>query len=342
MAGPDPVAADALALHRASTVIDLHVDTLLWMRMVRYDPLRRHRTWARARPLMGHADLPRLEEGGVTAVGLGLVPNPLLRGRRARRLVHGYLDDLEAWVVRSDGRLRVARGAADVEAAKRDGVVAAFPGLEGAHGLGGELGEVAELQARGVRYLGLVHFTANRAARPALGVGSSRTRGLTGWGRELVAECERLQVVVDLAHLNRPGVQEACELARRPVLVTHTGVSGVHESWRNLDDAGLRAVADTGGAVGIILFPPYLCGKLRCGLDVWCRHVEHVAATVGWDHVAIGSDLDGFIATLPDGVRDVADLPLLTAALLRRGNPPEGVERALGANALRVLREACG
>jgi len=333
---------DALSLHRESVVIDLHVDTLIWVRMLGYDPMRRHRPWSTGRPLLTQADLPRMEEGGLTAVGLGLVPSPLRWGRRARALIHHYLDDLDTWIGRSGGRLRLAGTAGDILAAKRDGVVAAVPGLEGAHGLGGDVDEVGRLQARGVRYLGLVHFSANRAGRPAFGAGASRERGLSAWGRDLLRTCERADVLVDLAHLNRPGVLEACELATRPLIVSHTGVRGVYDSWRNLDDESLRAVAGTGGVIGLIFFPAYLCGRMRCGLDVLCEHIEHVAKTVGWDHVALGSDIDGFIATLPSGVRDISDLPQVTAALLRRGNSPGDIRKALGDNVLRVLGEVAG
>ena len=141
----------------------------------------------------------------------------------------------------------------------------------------------------------------------------------------------------------------------------------MHDIWRNVDDECLRAVADTGGCVGIIFVPWFLGGTLACGLDRVCAHIEHVVSVVGWDHVAIGSDpailnqrdaivrvtataicgsdlhlMDGFIPTLPTGFRDASDFPNVTAALLERGHDPADVSRALGLSALRVLRDVCG
>lgn len=117
----------------------------------------------------------------------------------------------------------------------------------------------------------------------------------------------------------------------------------MHELWRNLDDAAIRAVADTGGLVGVIFVPQFLTGRPICGLEAVCRHVEHIAGLVGWDHVGFGSDADGFIVpTLPSGFRDMSDWPSVTAALLERGHRPADVQKALGGNALRVLRDVCG
>jgi membrane dipeptidase len=324
-------------------LIDLHVDTLLWTRMVGYDPNKRHASpKRRARPMGGHADMPRMIEGGMGAIGLGLVANPALKKDRAVALLHRYLDDLDRWIERAEGKLKKALTADDVLEAHAAGAVAAFTGLEGAHGLGGDLSHLAGLRDRGLRYVGMSHFTANEACHPCGGVGTNDEVGLHPWGRELVRECERLKIVVDLAHINQKGFLEVCEMAQRPVWVTHCGVRGVHDIWRNVDDDGLRAVADTGGCVGIIFVPYFLGGRLNCDLDLVCRHVEHVASVVGWDHVALGTDMDGFIPTLPRGFRDASDYPNVTAALLERGHDHADISKALGLNALRVFRDVCG
>ena len=158
----------------------------------------------------------------------------------------------------------------------------------------------------------------------------------------MVEECERLGLIVDLAHINRAGFLEACAHATRPLWVTHCGVRGVHAIWRNVDDACLRAVADTGGCVGVIFVPWFLGGTVHCDLDLVCLHIEHIVEVVGWDHVALGSDMDGFIPTLPWGFRDASDFPNVTAALLERGHSADDVAKAVGLNARRVFAEVCG
>lgn len=338
-----PSTDDARQLQRESPLIDLHVDTLLWTRMLGYDPNKRHPSPPhRARRMGGHNDTPRMVEGGMGAIGLGLVANPLLRGKRAPALLHRYLDDLEAWIEGAQGQVRLARCADDIRTAHAAGAVAAFTGLEGAHGLGGDLSQLTGLHQRGLRYVGMSHFTANEACHPCGGLGADEDAGLHPWGRDLVRECERLGIAVDLAHINRTGFLEVCEMAKRPVWVTHCGVRGVHDIWRNVDDDCLRAVADTGGCVGIIFVPWFLAGRLNCDLDSVCDHIEHVAAVVGWDHVALGTDMDGFIPTLPRGFRDASDFPNVTAALLERGHDHADISKALGLSALRVFEDVCG
>ena len=123
---------------------------------------------------------------------------------------------------------------------------------------------------RGVRYLGLLHFSANAIGRPARGFRARADRGLTPFGVEVVDACARLGVLVDLAHINRRGFLEAVARRPGPLLVSHTGVCGVTPHWRNIDDEQLRAVADSGGCVGVVFAPRYLGGgepKLDAGID---------------------------------------------------------------------------
>ena len=127
--------------------------------------------------------------------------------------------------------------------------------------------------------------------------------------------CEAAGVLVDLAHINRQGFLDACSVATKPPIVSHTGVLGAFEHWRNIDDEQLRAVADKGGVVGVIFYPRYLGGD---GLEPVVKHMLHILDVVGEDVPALGSDWDGFIVP----TRELADprgLPLLTDALLGAG-----------------------
>jgi membrane dipeptidase len=151
-----------------------------------------------------------------------------------------------------------------------------------------------------------------------------------------VRRCEELRVLVDLTHINRKGFLEACALARRAPIVSHTGVLGAFEHWRNIDDDQLRAVADKGGCVGVIFCPRFVGGD---GLEPVVKHMKHILDVVGEDVPALGSDWDGFIVpTAP--LRDPTGLPLLTGALLAAGIPERVIGKILRDNVLRVLREA--
>lgn len=282
----------------------------------------------------GHVDVPRMLEGGMGAQYFGLVSLPYL-DRDLEGICHRQIDLLEKAAAESQGKLRLVATAREAEVAPREGAVAALLGIEGAHALGGRLEALDRFAARGVRYLGLVHFTANECGAPAFGKGADRTRGLTDFGRDVIARCEELGVIVDLAHLNRRGFLEACERAEKPMFVSHTGVAGVHSMWRNIDDEQLRAVAEKGGAIGIIFCPQYLG---RDGIDAVVDHLLYVIDVAGEDAPALGSDWDGFIRPTR-GLDQAQKLPDLTDALLRRGVSPRVIKKILRTNAMRVLWE---
>jgi membrane dipeptidase len=324
----------AQALHAKYPPIDLHADTLMWARWLGYDLHARHEPPLWRAAFGGHVDLPRLREGGLGAQCFGLVSLPVPPSARGTaRAIAEQIDILDETLARWPNELRLARSAADIEAIQRDGAVAALLGIEGAHALEGDLDRVEPLAKRGVRYLGLLHFSANEAGFPALGYGRRDSDGLTPWGLELVRRCEAAGVLVDLAHINRRGFLDACSVARKPPIVSHTGVLGVFDHWRNVDDEQLRAVADKGGVVGVIFYPRYLGGG---DIEAVVKHVLHIVNVVGEDTPALGSDWDGFIVPTPD-LSDPRGLPLLTDALLRAGLREEAIGKILRKNALRVL-----
>lgn len=307
----------------------------MWSRWVSYDLHARHEPPLPLAAIGGHVDLPRLREGGIGAQFFGLVSLPFGQRSGLARVVDEQIDALESAIAYAPERIAKVRTANEIEAARLAGKTSALLGIEGGHALEGSLHTLEHFARRGVRYLGLCHFSRNELCFPAYGRGRDDTVGLTPFGREVVEKCEELGVIVDLAHINRKGFLEACAMAKRPPIVSHTGVVGAFEHWRNIDDAQLRAVADKGGVVGVIFCPKFLGGE---GLEPVVRHLRHIIDIVGEDAPALGSDWDGFIVPTQD-LCDAAHLPLLTDALLAAQFSVETIAKILRGNAMRVLNE---
>jgi membrane dipeptidase len=188
-----------------------------------------------------------------------------------------------------------------------------------------------------------MHLTDSFLGATSSPLGRSRGRGgLTATGREMVDALNERRILVDLAHASRRtffdalDALDACRPALPP-LVSHTGVSGVHPSWRNLDDEQIRAVADRGGVVGIMYHRGFLGRPFwKVGAEVIVRHLEHTIAVGGEDVAALGSDWDGMIVT-PRDMPTCLELPVLVDRMLARGWPEDRVRRVLGTNALRLI-----
>lgn len=327
----------ARAIHAEHPPIDLHADTLMWSRWIDYDLHKAHEPPLPFAALGGHVDLPRMHEGGMSAQFFGLVSLPLAdRLKGMARVVHEQIDALERQIARNPRALQLARTASEIAASRANGTMSALLGIEGAHALEGNLDNVEAFARRGVRYIGFLHFSSNEAGHPAYGRGENHGSGLTRWGHELVQACEAHGVIVDLAHINKQGFLDACRVAQKPPVVSHTGVLGAFDHWRNIDDDQLRAVADKGGVVGVIFCPRFVGGD---GLEPVVKHLTHILNVVGEDAAALGSDWDGFIVpTRP--LKDPRGLPLLTDALLEAGWSRRAIGKMLHDNVMRVLGEA--
>lgn len=321
-----PEAAD---LYRSCEVVDLHVETFVWTRIFRYDMTRRHGAGPLRARYFGQADLPRLRAAGLSAVVLSIATNPARpHGTRTATLL-ANLERLER--ITSTSTSTSATDGLTVHLAVQGGNAFDSPGD-------------VRLVPEGVLHrVTLMHVTDSRLGATSSPLGKSRGRGrLTAEGRALVEALNERRIVVDLAHASRPTFFDALEAldACRPELppvVTHTGVSGVHPSWRNLDDEQIRAIADRGGVIGIMYHRGFL-GRppWKIGAEAIVRHLEHTIAVGGEDVAALGSDWDGMIVT-PRDMPTCLELPILVDRMLARGWAEPRIRKALGQNALRVL-----
>lgn len=318
-------------VHDAALLIDLHCDLLLssWFTRVRWD--RRHSNPLPGAPLLGHTDIPRFREGNVGCLALGVVTSPLRRSG-GLRAIEADFSRFERMLRAHPRDLALARSPAEIAAARQQGRIGCFLGLEGVHGLGGTLEPLPALRDRGLGYVGLVHFSRNAAAQPMVGWGAGNG-GLTDYGRALVDELGRLGIVVDVAHLNKAGLLEVCARTTVPVICSHSACTAVYDTPRGLDDEQIEAIAGTGGVVGVI-FVTFIAGP--GGVTQVADHLDHIKALVGIEHCAIGTDFDG-LALYPRDLDGADKLPALTEELLRRGWTEDEVHQTYGGNFLRVM-----
>ncbi|QLG63827.1 dipeptidase [Halorarum salinum] len=261
----------------------------------------------------------------------------------ARRETGRMLDLLDRWADGIDG-FRLVGDAADLDACLAGDVVGAVPHLEGAEAIAPDLSNLDALYERGVRSVGLCWSRPNafghgvplvHDASPDMGP------GLTDAGERLVRACGERGVVVDCAHLNAAGFGDVARVSDAPLVVSHGAAHAVSPAARNLTDDQLRAVADSGGVVGLTFAVSQLRpdGENDPGtpLSVLVDHLDHVVDVMGPEHVALGSDLDG--TTVPDTVGDASGLPRVLDALRDRGWSERTVERVAHGNWARILRE---
>ena len=283
----------------------------------------------------GHADLPRLAAGGIDAVFLAAWVDPALADGRARTRAETLIEAVQVAARAHPDRAVFATSSAEVRAAAASGRVALLAGIENGQALEGDPANVARFAALGVRYLTLTWMNSNELGDAAGGEPASG--GLTDLGREVIAEMETCGMLVDLAHAAPATFWDAVELARRPVIVSHAGTEARGPHPRNLSDEQIRAVAATGGIVGIAFYPAYLDPTHgRCGRDAIVEHLLRVLEVAGPETAALGSDLDGF-PCLPDGFRGAQDFGLVAADLEARGVRGDELAKVLGGNWLRML-----
>jgi membrane dipeptidase len=317
-------------------IVDGHIESFVWCRVFGYDLTARHGDGLLGGRYYSQADLPRMHEAGMSGAVMSIATNPFRRAGHRTRVLMGNLARLRR-SLEADPQVAVVRDHAAYRAARSAGRLACFLGVQGANAWS-RPDDVARTPE--VTRATLVHLTDSPLGATSSPLGRSRGRGgLTPLGREYVTALNDTRVLVDLAHISQRGFRDALDAHAPdlPPVVSHTGVCGVRPSWRNLEDDQIRAVADRGGAVGIMFHRGFL-GRpsWRVTADAVVAHLAHLIAVGGEDVAALGTDYDGTIVP-PRDLRTVLQVPALVDRMLDAGFSEDRVAKILGANYLRVV-----
>ena len=346
---PYKISDQALKVHHQILVADLHADSLLWARNLK------------KREDYGHLDFPRMDQSNLSLQVFGIVTqtpkgknfssnssqsdqlvalsmaqlwprdtwfSPFNRALYQANRLHNYAQDL-------DNKLSVITSKQDLinwlatkkpQDQKKAGLLA----IEGAHALEGKIENYLAIKQAGIRMIGLAHFFDNKFAGSAHGV---KKHGLTELGKQLVLIAQQDGLLIDLAHSSPKTIDDVLQLSKRPLVVSHTGVKATCNSSRNLSDHHIKAIASSGGVIGIAVFKGATCGN---SLDSMLDAVDHVVELVGVDYVGLGLDLDGAV-TSPF---DASGIALITQGLIARGYTKQEIEKIMGLNVVRVLSQA--
>lgn len=351
-------------------VVDGHNDLPWAMRKVGYDFAVRD--IAQPQPLL-HTDLPRLRTGGVVGQFWSVFVPCTLRGADAVTATLEQIDAVHTMVGHYPHALALVTSAEGLQlTARHGGPIASLLGAEGGHSIDNSLGALRSLYRLGVRYLTLTHnentdWADSATDEPVHG-------GLTEFGREVVAEMNRLGMMVDLSHVSADTMRDALEITAAPVIFSHSSARAVCDHPRNVPDDTLAQLPDNGGVCMITFVPsfvspavrewqlgleedaraagvdirdleamdtfmqPYLASKPTATVADVVAHCEHVREVAGIDHLGLGGDYDG-VDALPEGLEDVAGYPRLLDALADRGWSEDDLAKIGWQNVTRVLAE---
>lgn len=322
-----------------------------------------------------HTDLPRMREGGVGAQFWSVYVPSTLAGGEALTATLEQIDFVYRLVDRYPEQLGLARSATEVRDVFASGRIASLLGAEGGHSINESLGALRALYGLGVRYMTLTHnhntpWADSATDQPAHG-------GLTDFGRRVVAEMNRLGMLVDLSHVAPTTMHDALAASRAPVIFSHSSCRALCNHVRDVPDDVLTELATNGGVCMVTFVPEFVsedCRLWRVALEAEYErsgiessdrearltmrkefeetnprphatlgqvadHIEHIRELIGVDHAGIGGDYDGCFE-LPDGLHDVSCYPGIFDELLGRGWSEDECARLAGGNVLRVLQEA--
>jgi membrane dipeptidase len=257
--------ARARELAQKLLIVDTHIDV----------PYRLEEGWVDVtqRTAGGDFDLERAREGGLDAAWMSIyVASGHQKTGDAKAVADRLIDRVEAMVGRAPAGFALARTPDEVEAAARAGKVALPLGIENGAAIGDDLANLGHFFARGVRYITLTHGEDNAICDSSYTDADRRTwHGLSPFGRQVVAEMNRLGILVDLSHVSDAAFDQAIEIVKAPPIASHSSCRHFTPGFeRNLDDGRIRALAVRGGVVQINFGSGFLTAAAnRAGEEEW-------------------------------------------------------------------------
>jgi membrane dipeptidase len=328
----------------APGLVDLHFDLLIDL----YEKRNQ------AGGLVSHF-LPELEAGDIGVIGAAVYIEDRYMPELALRVALDQISRLYAEVARTE-RFALCKTYEEITRARAANKIALLITMEGVEPLGEDLNLLRVFYELGVRAVGLTHARRNAAGSGGIFAPSGSPRdGLTTFGRDIVRECERLGMIIDVAHINPKGFEDIVDFTSKPIIVSHTNARKFYDIERNISDEQIKVIGQRGGVVGVnaILVSP---NQEESTLDHYVDHIEHVISLIGIDGVGLGFDFCEYLfQQLPESVRQelaaklttphfIPDLTNhsharnLTRKLIERGFRDEEIEKVLRENWMRIFK----
>ena len=380
--GPSPEAVAAAAL-KAAPVWDGHNDVPDKLRDMRRNVLgsfdftdtTAERDPAGKTPPF-QTDIKRLRAGQVGAQFWSVYVSAALSEPQAVQATLEQIDVMKRIIARHPNDLAFCETSDCVGRAMKGGKIASLLGIEGGHSIGTSLAVLRQMHALGVRYMTLTH-TRNNAWADS-GTDTPRHDGLNDLGRDVIREMNRLGMLVDLSHVSEATMLDTLEVAKAPVIFSHSNASAINGHARNVPDSVLDRLKANCGIVMVNFYPPFVSEERRqwnarraaekarlealnlgnpqaseAGLEAWIRanpapagaladvanHLDYIKRRIGAAHVGIGGDFDGIDEAVA-GLEDVATYPALFTELARRGWTRAELEGLASGNMMRVMKAA--
>ncbi|MDQ1228859.1 dipeptidase [Sphingomonas sp. SORGH_AS_0879] len=319
-------------------------------------------------------DLPRLQRGGVGGQFWSVWIPADATGPRAVEMTLEQIDRVHRLVAAHPDRLALARTAGDIRRLSKQGRVASLIGVEGGHQIDGRLSVLRQYRALGVAYMTLTHGRSLAWADSS--TDAPIANGLSPFGRAVVAEMNRIGMIVDVAHVSDATMAAVLDTSKAPVIASHSDARALADAPRNIPDALLRRIGEGGGMVMVNCYPAFLSSAWRAWdaartayaksvgvpaniygprspapLIAWdaqhpaphvtaamvADHIEHIVHVAGHGAVGFGGDYDGINGTSPEGMSGVDGYPLVLAELVRRGWSDADLAALTSGNILRVM-----